>query len=97
MANVLLDEIEKRKRNINEYNVKSEKVNALRAEIAEKEEEVARLDNELANTDPAILRDEIEYLTGVAIREGVIDPPNVDASVCATDNETAPTDETVAE
>lgn len=91
MANVLLDEIAKRERNIAEYNDKAERVDALKAEIAEKEAEIARLDNELANTNPDTLREEIEYLTSVAIRVGVIDPPNVD------ENETAPTVEPIAE
>lgn len=80
MGNVLLDEIEKRERNIDEYNVKSERVEKLRAEIA-------MLDNELANIDPEKLQREVEYLTGVAIREGLLPPVE----------EPAPTVETVAE
>lgn len=91
MGNVLLDEIEKRKRNIDEYKVKIETKEALKAEISEKEEELAKLENEIANINTDILQSEIDYLTGVAIREGIIQP---DEAACPVDNETAPTVET---
>ena len=83
MGNVLLDEIDKRVKNIDEYNVKSERVETLRAEIA-------MLDSELANIDPERLQREVEYLTGVAIREGLLPQP-------VAEDETATTVETVAE
>ncbi|MGN0805360.1 MAG: hypothetical protein ACI4MS_08260 [Candidatus Coproplasma sp.] len=96
MGNVLLDEIEKRQKNIAEYSVKSERAAALRVEVAEKQKEIASIENELANTNLDVLKQEIDYLTAVAIREGVIaaDVPAPDEGVIVDVDETVPTVET---
>ncbi|MGN0805250.1 MAG: hypothetical protein ACI4MS_07695 [Candidatus Coproplasma sp.] len=73
MSNVLLDEIEKRRKNIAEHNDNIEIVAELKEKIAELENKVASLESEIASINIDVLQEEIDYLTAVAIREGVLE------------------------
>ena len=71
---VILKEIEKRQRILNEHDGKVERVNALKAELA-------CLEKEISETNTFELKAEIEELENYAIQLGLIEAPAVEEMV----------------
>ena len=76
--NVILKELEKRQRKLDEYQAKVEELEALKAKAA-------CLEKEVAETNTFELKDEIKELTAYAIELKLISPPVEETDEPATE------------
>ena len=82
---VILKELEKRQKQIDEYEAKVEKLEALKAEVA-------CLEKEVTETNTFELKDEIKELTNCAIQLGLIEAETTDEEKEEVGEEQAPVD-----